>query len=144
MYRRHYPHHHYYVIGGYRGHYYQASFAGFIAFVGIWMLLIGMIIGLEQNDSIFHPLFWVGVGLITLGILWAIMANSRMARLRQMNQQYDQQNFYDNQPQMQTGAPVSGTSINPQMQQQQQRSGRCQSCGTPGTGSFCGSCGSRM
>ena len=116
------------------------SFAGFLATVGILFLLYGIIIGLEPNESIFNPLFWVGVVLIGLAMVGSIMASARMARLR--DQYNDGEDFSDNT--MQSAPPVSGTTINQQPVQQQPRTGKCPSCGGSGSGEFCAFCGTRM
>ena len=50
--------------------------------IGIFMLAFGAIIGLDQNNSVFHPLFWVGAAVIALGILMAVASSVRMAKMR--------------------------------------------------------------
>ena len=120
------------------------SFSGFLASIGVVLLLIGVVIGLDDGASIFNPFFFTGAGLIVASIFFAIILGMAMGRMRaRAGDLGDPMNDFNNQS-PQPSAPVSGTFVNQPAQPQQTGQRRCQGCGRAGSGSFCDSCGTRL
>lgn len=141
---RYYPHRRYYHVHGYRGAYYGTNFSGFLASVGIFLLLIGIVIGLEPETGIFNIFTILGAVMIVVGILLATVFSSRMGRMRQqcgdMGDPYAESS-YNQGPTPVSAGNVGGTVNNTPPQQ---RMGTCPRCGASGNGNNCQYCGAGM